>query len=90
MFWFTYLITNFYIAGSTFLEAITSLTPIRNARKAVQKVEDDEWVFPKPDDELLVLDLLIVGTTRACSLLHFLVQRLPRTRSPIFPMKWTS
>lgn len=61
VFWFIYLTTNFYIAGSTVLEALMSLAPTRDAWKAAEKVEEKGWVFPTPDDDLLVLDLLIVG-----------------------------
>ena len=61
MFWFTYLNTNFFIAGSTFLEAITSLGPCRDARNAVRRAQDNDWTFPTPDNELLFLDLLIVS-----------------------------
>ena len=61
MFWFTYLNTNFFIAGSTFLEAITSLGPCRDARKAVRRAQQNDWTFPTPDNELLFLDLLIVS-----------------------------
>ncbi len=38
-----------------------SLTPCRDARKAVRNVTKNGWVFPTPDEELLVLDLLIVS-----------------------------
>jgi hypothetical protein len=61
MFWFIYLTTNFYIAGSTVMEAFMSLTPCRDARKAVSQVTQNGWVFPTPDEDLLVVDLLIVS-----------------------------
>ena len=61
MFWFIYLTTNFYIAGSTVLEAFMCLTPVKDSEKAVRKIQDKDWVFPTPDDELLILDLLIVA-----------------------------
>jgi len=61
IFWFIYLITNFYIAGSTVVEAIMSMTPCREARKALCKVQDNNWAFPTPDSDLLILDLLIVA-----------------------------
>lgn len=67
MFWFLYLTTNFYIAGSTVLEALMSVGPCRDARKAVRKAQERGWVFPTSDHELLFLDLLIVSTsTCAC------------------------
>lgn len=61
VFWFIYLTTNFYIAGSTVLEAFLSLGPVRDARKAVQNVQAKNWTFLTPDDDLLVVDLLIVA-----------------------------
>jgi len=61
VFWFMYLTTNFYIAGSTVLEAFLSIGPTRDARKAVQKVQSKDWTFATPDDDLLVVDLLIVA-----------------------------
>lgn len=64
MFWFIYLTTNFYIAGSTVLEAFMSIGPCRDARKAVRKIQEKGWVFPTPDDDLLILDLLIVRISR--------------------------
>lgn len=61
MFWFLYLTANFYIAGSTVLEALMSVKPCRDARIAVRKVSENNWVFPTPDLELVFLDLLIVS-----------------------------
>jgi cellulose synthase/poly-beta-1,6-N-acetylglucosamine synthase-like glycosyltransferase len=60
-FWFIYLITNFYIAGSTVIEAIMSMSPNREAREALEKVKENKWIFPTPDEELLILDLVIVA-----------------------------
>ena len=59
--WFIYMTSNFYIAGSTVVEAFISLTPLREARKAVTKAQEKGWVFPTPDDKLLILDLVIVA-----------------------------
>jgi cellulose synthase/poly-beta-1,6-N-acetylglucosamine synthase-like glycosyltransferase len=61
VFWFIYLITNFYIAGATVVEALMSLTPMKEAREAAQKLEESNWVFPTPDEKLLILDLVIVA-----------------------------
>ncbi|KAI9737621.1 MAG: hypothetical protein M1818_005625 [Claussenomyces sp. TS43310] len=61
VFWFIYLMTNFYIAGSTVVEAVMSMTPCRDARQAVLKVQQNNWIFPTPDSEMLVLDLIIVA-----------------------------
>ncbi|OCK77231.1 glycosyltransferase family 2 protein [Lepidopterella palustris CBS 459.81] len=61
IFWFIYMTTNFYIAGATVLEAFMSITPCREARKIVTQAEEKGWNFPTPDDQLLILDLLIVA-----------------------------
>lgn len=61
IFWFIYMTTNFYIAGATVLEAFMSITPCREARKVVTKADEKGWVFPTPDNKLLILDLLIVA-----------------------------
>jgi len=61
IFWFIYLTTNFYIAGSTVVEAVMSMTPSREARKAVEKVAGKNWIFPTPNDSLLILDIVIVA-----------------------------
>lgn len=60
-FWFIYLTTNFYIAGSTVVEALVSLTPCNEARMALQRVADKGWIFPTPDDKLPLLDVIIVS-----------------------------
>lgn len=61
IFWFIYLLTNFYIAGATVIEAFMSLRPCRDAREAVRKAEERNWVFPTPDGQLLILDIVIVA-----------------------------
>jgi hypothetical protein len=61
IFWFIYNFTNFLIAASTALEAFMSIAPCRDARKAICKAEEKGWVFPTPDEELLILDLVIVA-----------------------------
>lgn len=61
LFWFIYLITNFYIAGSTVLEALMSIGPCRNARQILKTIEANDWIFPTPDADVLTMDLLIVA-----------------------------
>lgn len=61
VFWFIYLITNSYIAASTVIEAVMSLTPNREARAALRRVEQNNWIFPTPDDKIPIMDLLIVA-----------------------------
>lgn len=61
IFWFFYMASNFYIAGNTVIEACLSLTPIEQARKAVKKVETNAWIFPTPDKDLPMIDIMIVA-----------------------------
>ncbi|KAG4035149.1 hypothetical protein MFRU_002g04930 [Monilinia fructicola] len=61
IFWLIYLSTNSYTAAMNVMEAICSLKPNRIARKALYNVEQNGWKFPTPDDQLLILDLVIVA-----------------------------
>jgi hypothetical protein len=61
IFWFIYNFTNFITAASTALEAFISPTPNRDARGMVAKAADEGWTFPTPDDQLLILDIVIVA-----------------------------
>ena len=61
MFWFFYLITNCYIAGSAAFEAVMSIRPCRDARVALQTVQENNWIFPTTTQDLVFLDLLIVS-----------------------------
>jgi cellulose synthase/poly-beta-1,6-N-acetylglucosamine synthase-like glycosyltransferase len=61
VFWFVYMTTNFYIAGSTVLEAFMSILPCRDARRSVSKLAANDFQFPTPDDQLPFIDLLIVA-----------------------------
>ncbi len=38
-----------------------SIAPCRDARKAVTKAQETNWAFPTPDEDLLLLDLVIVA-----------------------------
>ncbi|CAD6446012.1 3f34c605-432e-4322-94d1-98aa958e5afc [Sclerotinia trifoliorum] len=61
VFWFIYNFTNFIIAASTALEAFMGLEPNRQARVAVTKAAEKGWKFPTPEDDLLILDMVIVA-----------------------------
>ena len=61
VFWFVYLMTNTYIASATVIEALMSIGPFHEAKKAVAKVAKKNWTFPTPDKDLLILDLIIVA-----------------------------
>jgi len=61
IFWFFYMAANFYIAGITVVEACLSLTPNEEARKALKKVEQHNWIFPTSDKDVPVIDIMIVA-----------------------------
>lgn len=61
VFWFIYMCTNFYIAGTTVLEAFFSITPCREARKIVSQAQEKGWLFPTPHHKLPILDIIIVA-----------------------------
>ena len=61
VFWFVYLMTNTYIASATVVEALMSIGPFHEAKKAVANVAKKNWTFPTPDKDLLILDLIIVA-----------------------------
>lgn len=61
IFWFIYLTTNFYIAGSTVIEAIMSIAPCRDARRALRRIQENDWTFPTPEQHLPILDLVTVA-----------------------------
>lgn len=61
IFWFIYMCTNFYIAGTTVLEAFFSITPCREARKIVTQAQEKDWLFPTAHHKLPILDLIIVA-----------------------------
>ena len=43
------------------IEAVMSMTPCRDARKALTKVQENNWVFPTPEYQLPILDLVTVA-----------------------------
>ena len=61
IFYFFFMITNFYIAICAVVEAFLGVSPVREARAAAIKAENSGWKFPTPDDQLPVIDLLIVA-----------------------------
>jgi cellulose synthase/poly-beta-1,6-N-acetylglucosamine synthase-like glycosyltransferase len=61
IFWFIYMCTNFYIAGTTVLEAFFSITPCREARAIVTQAQEKSWLFPTAHSKLPILDLIIVA-----------------------------
>lgn len=61
VFWFVYLMTNTYIAGTTVVEAMMSVAASHDANKMAAKVAKKNWTFPTPDEELQKLDIIIVA-----------------------------
>jgi cellulose synthase/poly-beta-1,6-N-acetylglucosamine synthase-like glycosyltransferase len=61
VFWFVYLMTNTYIAGTTVVEAMMSVGASHDANKMAAKVAKKNWTFPTPDEELQKLDIIIVA-----------------------------
>jgi hypothetical protein len=61
IFWFIYLTTNFYIAGSTVIEAVMSMSPLRDGKHALQKLQENNWTFPTYEYQLPIIDLVTVA-----------------------------
>ncbi|KAL5320385.1 hypothetical protein ACEPPN_011186 [Leptodophora sp. 'Broadleaf-Isolate-01'] len=61
VFWFIYLMTNTYIATATVVEALMSIGPFHDSKKAASKVEKKNWIFPTPDADLDILDIIFVA-----------------------------
>jgi len=61
IFYFFFMVTNFYIAATTVIEAFLGVSPVREARAAAIKAEKSGWKFPTPDEDLPIIDLLIVA-----------------------------
>jgi len=61
IFWFVYMASNFYIAGNTVIEACLAITPNEQARKAIKKVADNNWIFPTNDKDIPIIDIVIVA-----------------------------
>ena len=61
IFWFIYLMTNTYIAGATVVEALMSIGPYHESKKAAHKVSKKNWTFPTKDEDLPIVDLIIVA-----------------------------
>ncbi|WPG99056.1 Hypothetical protein R9X50_00186100 [Acrodontium crateriforme] len=58
VFWFLYLAIGTIVAGTTALEAYDGLTPLREARKAIQKAEKERQLFKTAENDLPVLELV--------------------------------
>ncbi|KAI9679945.1 MAG: hypothetical protein M1817_004960 [Caeruleum heppii] len=59
VFWWIYLTSNFCIATLTVVEALMSVSICRGFRKAVTRVNDNNWIFPTREQKLPVVDLVI-------------------------------
>ncbi|KAK4994224.1 hypothetical protein LTR66_005694 [Elasticomyces elasticus] len=60
VFYFFFMIANFYIAATCVIEAFLGMSPVREARQASISVERD-GKFPTPDEGLPIMDLVIVA-----------------------------
>ncbi|KAF2717268.1 glycosyltransferase family 2 protein [Polychaeton citri CBS 116435] len=61
VFYYFFMIVNFYVALCCAIESFLGMTPIREARKAAMKVDEKGGQFPTPDDQLPIIDMLIVA-----------------------------
>ncbi|KAJ9646314.1 hypothetical protein H2199_002363 [Coniosporium tulheliwenetii] len=61
VFYFFYMSTNFYIAATCVIEAFLGIKPVREARAAAIKVQENGWKFPTPDEKLPILDIVVVA-----------------------------
>ena len=61
VFYFFYMAVNFYIAACTVIEAFLGISPVREAREVAVKVQEKGNVFPTPDQELPIMDIVIVA-----------------------------
>lgn len=62
VFYYFYMLANFYVAFCTAIEAFLGMTPVRNAQKAADKVDRTGGRFPhKEAAELPVMDLVMVA-----------------------------
>jgi len=61
VFYFFYMAVNFYIAACTVIEAFLGISPLRESRKAAIDVDQKDFHFPTPDDQLPVIDIVIVA-----------------------------
>ncbi len=89
IFWFFYLMTNTYIASATVIEALLSIGTVTEAKKAVARVEKKGWVFPTPDSEIAMLDLIIVAYLPneqdiIMDRIHYLLQKIVYPKDRIF------
>jgi hypothetical protein len=60
VFYYFYMIANLYIAAFAAIESFLGLSPVRDARKAADKV-DATGLFPSPDEKLPTMDLVMVA-----------------------------
>jgi len=78
VFWFLYLVIATIVAGTTCLETYDGLTPLKEARKAVAKADDDGWKFKTSDEALPTLNLIFdFGDEDVPADLHDITTHLP-------------
>lgn len=61
VFYYFYMIANLYIALVAAIESFLGLSPVRDARKAADKVDASNGKFPSADDDLPTMDMVMVA-----------------------------
>lgn len=62
VFYYFYMVANFYVALCTAIEAFLGMSPVREARKAANKVDASGGKFPtKSDSDLPIMDMVMVA-----------------------------
>ena len=61
VFYFFYMIVNLYIALNTAIESFLGISPVRNARKAAEEVDQNGGIFPSAEEQLPTMDLVMVA-----------------------------
>ena len=55
------MVTNFYVAASAAIESFLGISPVREARRQVIKLEENGGRFPSPEEDTPIIDLVIVA-----------------------------
>ena len=61
IFYFFFMVTNFYVAASAAIESFLGLSPVREARRRAIELENNGCRFPTPDNSVPIIDLVIVA-----------------------------
>ena len=61
VFYFFFMVTNFYVAAFAAIESFLGLSPVREARRQAIELENNDCKFPSLDANVPVIDLVIVA-----------------------------